>query len=393
MKNGWVGCLALGILIASTACGGGGQSSQSPAAGTIKVGYPVALTGQYALFDGYIANGIKFAVDEINSHGGVGGVTKIDLVTVDQKSDSATTAVVAQQLADQKVSAMFAMCNADQEIALATVAKRNSIPVFAVCNSNPAIAVTYDNWIAAGDAWTVLGAEAAEYMASKGYHNVYTLESPSSQYYNNGIKYMKASAQQNGLTISGTDTFIGDQTDFGPQVTKLAHASPKPDVLYTPMAMPNAGALLKQIRAAGLSIPFMGGDGMDSPLTLQIGGDAATGLAYVTHGFPAPGSATEKFYSNFNAKYGSPPKSIFTAIGYNVVQVFASALQKSGSSDPAKLTTALNSGFTVSGSLWDMSYKPNSRNAVQPVAVVGVQGGQFVLLNASYPKFVPPVSN
>ena len=43
------------------------------------------------------------------------------------------------------------------------------------------------------------------------------------------------------------------QTEFRTQVTKIQNANPAPDVIFTPMFVPDSGIFLKALRGAGVS--------------------------------------------------------------------------------------------------------------------------------------------
>ena len=45
----------------------------------------------------------------------------------------------------------------------------------------------------------------------------------------------------------------------------------------------------------------------------------------------SPGSAFERFEQEYQAKFGSPPESLQTALGYDLVMVVAAAVEKAGS--------------------------------------------------------------
>ncbi|HVO40236.1 MAG TPA: ABC transporter substrate-binding protein, partial [Spirochaetia bacterium] len=115
----WALALTAALLLAS--CGGGGGG------GAVKIGMIYNMTGSQASLDSPSANGAKLAAKEINAAGGVLG-KKISLVAYDGKSDAATIANSATQLAQSdKVVAMLGFSDSDMVMAAAPVAAKAGI--------------------------------------------------------------------------------------------------------------------------------------------------------------------------------------------------------------------------------------------------------------------------
>ena len=74
-----------------------------------------------------------------------------------------------------------------------------------------------------------------------------------------------------GGSIVGTADYKLGAGDFSAQVTKIQNANPKPDMIYTPMFMPDTPVFLKQLKAAGVDIPVVTSDGNDTPDILTAG--------------------------------------------------------------------------------------------------------------------------
>ena len=100
---------ALGTtLIAATACssagGSNGQASGSGGSGgttgPVTVGLMVPLTGDLAQPGGWIQDGVKYGVKQVNEAGGING-SKIDLQVVDTAGDPTQTVTAANKLINQ----------------------------------------------------------------------------------------------------------------------------------------------------------------------------------------------------------------------------------------------------------------------------------------------------
>ena len=82
------------------------------------------------------------------------------------------------------------------------------------------------------------------------------------------------------------DYKTGDKT-FTAQITKLKASSPMPDVLYVSAMPDEIGLIVKQMRQAGVTQPIVGGDGYDTPLLIQVGGEASNDVYFTTHAYMA----------------------------------------------------------------------------------------------------------
>jgi branched-chain amino acid transport system substrate-binding protein len=158
----------------------------------------------------------------------------------------------------------------------------------------------------------------------------------------------------------------------------------------TGLFTPYVDTLAKNMRAAGLKMPILGSDGMDTALDLTSGGSAVNGNAFTTFGYPSKGSATARFYAQFKRRFGASPDGSYPALGYDAIKTIEAAVLKAGSTDPKKLAAVFKNGLTIHGALGTSRFRGhNSHNAVAPVAVDQIKGGKFVLVMKNVPKSVP----
>ena len=94
-----------------------------------------------------------------------------------------------------------------------------------------------------------------------------------------------------------------------------------PDVLYVSAMPDEIGLIVKQMRQAGVTQPIVGGDGYDTPLLIEVGGEASNDVYFTTHAYMAEDStpAIQKFYKDYQAAYGTPPENAFAALGYDTL--------------------------------------------------------------------------
>ncbi|MCS7137492.1 MAG: ABC transporter substrate-binding protein, partial [Candidatus Caldarchaeum sp.] len=74
-------------------------SQQTLGVSEVKIGALVPLTGPFAVYGAYTLDGMRFAVDEINSRGGVLGA-RIVLVEADEKNDAKEAVAIFKRMAE-----------------------------------------------------------------------------------------------------------------------------------------------------------------------------------------------------------------------------------------------------------------------------------------------------
>jgi branched-chain amino acid transport system substrate-binding protein len=396
MRRMSVQILALAALLAivASACSneddGGGAATGSATADEYVIGYAAALTGGLAPFDTPFKDGLEVAVQLLNDQGGIDGSIPIRLEIKDMKSDAALASQVAQELIDSGVDMLITACDVDLSIASGTVAQAAEIPAISSCSTTPTVPIAVGDYmflVSMGD--NAQAAVDADYAVDQGWQTAYLLGSPDTGYTAKMPEYFRVAFTDRGGEIAGEDTFSVGATDFSAQVAKIAQQDPPPDVIFTPAYVPDIGVFLKQLRASGIDIPVLGTDGADSSLLVEVGGDAADGMIFTSHGIVEPGSTMEQFYSDYEAIKGSPPESNFAALGGDAVAVIDAAVTAAGSTDPAAVRDALASLEDVEGVTGPLTYMDQNGVPLKNVYVATVDGGTFVLIEKQIPTDVP----
>jgi branched-chain amino acid transport system substrate-binding protein len=391
---GVVGALiALGIF---TAAGLGSSGPQAVALkkGTITVGYGNNLTGFLAAHDVLISNGAQLAVSQINSKGGIGGKVRIKLLLRDVKSRPDTSVQVARDLMNAKVNVLVLPCNTDFQVGMAAVANPKGQFMLSPCNGDPTVAKKYGNYWPVGMAGNAQLAQLANYAKLRKYKKVYVLDAPQMLYVHLMANYFKKAAPSRGIQIVGGDDIpfgaTGFPQDYSAIATKIKNNSNGAQAIMTGLFSPFVDFLARDLRRAGVDLPVIGTDGMDTQLNLTTGGDAVNGYAFTTFGFPDKGSPTARFYAQFKGRFGASPDGTYPALGYDTIKVLEAAVLKAGSIDGKVIEAALSNGMTVHGALGPIKYKGSGQhNPINIVAAVQIRNGTFVKVLKGVPKGIP----
>ncbi|HEX9380227.1 MAG TPA: ABC transporter substrate-binding protein [Gaiellaceae bacterium] len=382
------------VVFAVAGFGSSGPQATALKKGTIKVGYGNNLTGFLAAHDVLISNGAKLAVEQINKKGGIGGKIKINLLLRDVQSRPDTSVQVARDLMKAKVNVLVLPCNTDFQVAMAAVANPKGQFMLSPCNADPTVARKYGNYWPVGMAGNAQLAQLANYAKLRKYKKVYVLDAPQMLYVHLMAKYFKKAAPARGIQIVGSDDIpfgaTGFPQDYSAIATKIKNNSGGAQAIMTGLFSPFVDFLARDLRRAGVNLPVIGTDGMDTQLNLTTGKDAVNGYGFTTFGFPDKGSATARFYAQFKGRFGASPDGTYPALGYDTIKVLEAAVIKAGGINGKLIQAALANGMTVNGALGPVRYGGSNRhNPTNIVAALQIKNGKFVKVLKGVPKNVP----
>jgi branched-chain amino acid transport system substrate-binding protein len=388
----WASVVALAVGGIAAGCGDD-DSSDSEGGGdtTVKIGFSAALSGPYAAYDAPLLAGMEFAAQQIEADGGIDGYTA-EIISKDNKGEQTQTATTTQELLDEGVQ-VSVLTTGDTSVPSGQLAVQAGGIASVGANTAPAIVQDVGErafMIVMGD--NAQAAAGAEYACDQGYASAYTIGSNEIPYTEFIPQYFEeAFAEGCDGQVTGSDVYKIGETNYGTVVAKIKAANPQPDVIYTPMFIPDFGAFVKQLRSAGVDTPVMTSDGNDSSLLLDSAGDAAEGVVFTTSTFPVEGSLAEEFIDEFTKETGNAPESnTLEAIGRDNVYAIVQAAADAGSStDPDAILDAacgLTDYELVTGSL---TMDCETQIPDKEVFVVEVKDGEFTYVDSFTPEFVP----
>jgi branched-chain amino acid transport system substrate-binding protein len=335
--------LAAGVL---AGCSGSGSSEKSSGDGdTIKIGVNLELSGGVASYGQSIAEGLELATAEINKEGIDG--KKIKLIKVDNKSEASEATSGAIKLTSQdQVAAIVGAATSTNSIAQVQIAQDNKVPVISPSGTSPEITFSKDKLndyvFRTSFIDPFQGTVAANFAAKEIKAKSAAIYIDSSSDYSKGLAAaFKEQFEKNGGKVVAQEAYIAKDTDFRSTLTRLKSA--KPDFIFLPGYYEEAGLIVKQARETGLDVPFMGGDGWDSPKLVEIAGAKALNNTFITNHYSSgdPDEKIQNFVSAFKAKYKDKSPDAFNALGYDTGYFLADAIKRAGSADSEKIKEAL----------------------------------------------------
>jgi branched-chain amino acid transport system substrate-binding protein len=309
------------------------------AAVPIKIGFHAPLTG-FAASDGKSATeGAKLAVNQINAAGGVMG-RQLELVVYDDGAKPAQSIPIANKLIGQdRVVFGISGSYSGATRSAAGVFQEAKIPYISAYGIHPDITrageyVFRTSFL--GEIQGKAGAKLIGELMEKRKVVMVTLQNDFGKSLAAGFEEM---APAYGIKIVGDYQYSIKDRQFGALVAKVK--SDSPDAIYASGYYFTAGPLVSQLRAAGVTCPIIGQEGYDSQKFIEIAGPAAEGVIITTSlDRDSTVPETADFIKAFEKQAGFKSDMV-AASGHTAVMVAADAIQRAGSTDPAKILAAM----------------------------------------------------
>ena len=339
----------------------------------LKIGAVTCLTGALSTFGVSSVQGLHLAVDQMNASGGVLG-RPIDLVVEDNGSKAGESATITRKFISQdKVAAILGDLTSSATMEAAPLAQAAKIPMLTPSATNVAITKIGDYIFRSCFIDPFTGRIMAKFSLDTLHATRAMVMTDVKQDYSVGLAdAIRQYFVDNGRgTLSALSYSSGD-TNFRTQLTAVRMA--RPDVVFLPGYYTEVGLILRQARQLGITCPFVGGEGWDSPALIQVAGKSADGNFYTNHFSAAdPDPGVQKFVQAYRARFGSVPDAL-AALWYDGARLLTQAVQRAGSTDPVKIRDALATTRDFHGVTGRISIDQN-RNAAKPGVIVKIVAG------------------
>ncbi len=298
----------------------------------IVVGSIQDLSGPIAGFGKQIRLGMMLRVDEVNEQGGVNG-RKIKLLVEDSAYDPKRAVLAAQKLVNQDKIFIMAghLGTAQNNAAMPVQFEKNIINFLPVTAAREmyepfhklkyAFAATYFDQMR-----SVLPNMAKEKGAKK-LCAIYQ----DDEFGLEVLRGAEAGAKAAGMELAEKTSFKRGATDFSSQVARLKAANCDLVVLGT--IIRETIGTIAEARKTGFNPTFLGSSACYTDLIHKLGGPAMNGLyatMTVQHPYLDTPSRDISFWANkYKTKFNEDP-TVFSAYGYNIIDIFANAATKAG---------------------------------------------------------------
>jgi branched-chain amino acid transport system substrate-binding protein len=199
-----------------------------------------------------------------------------------------------------------------------------------------------------------------------------------SQTYGKGLAdVVSRDIQRRGLSLVGRESIGGRENNFRDLARRVRAA--KPDfIIFGGDAQTQPGRMLADIRASGVSAPFMGGDGLNDPAFIKEAGVAGEGSYSSISGIPADKlpAKGQDFLKRYQARFGAPTN--YTIYGYESMAVLLNAIKTAGKKDRKTILDAIARTKDYDGVLGRWSFDSNGDTSLTDISVYQIQDGLLI---------------
>ncbi len=388
----------IALVAASMAFAGCGARTEATTGGSAGGGEKVAKIGVIAPLSGGLSalglgirNSVDLAIREANETNAIPG-WKLELAAEDDEAKPDVGKNAATKLAgDDAVVGVVGALNSSVSQSVTPVLQSARIVQVSPANTGPSLTMganfatapsrPNDVFFRTCTTDIIQGGVAAQYLLDSGIKKIATIH--DKKIYGQGlVDSVTENFKKGGGTVVAAETINPDDDDFGSVITKVKAAAP--EVVYYGGEYPEAGPLSQQMKAAGLKVPLMGGDGIFDGTFIKLAGDGSEGDFATSVGEPVDSSASAKaFIDAYNAAGFAEPYAAYGAQSYDAANAIISALKESlkSAADPKSAredTIKAMSSVDFTGATGKVAFDEFGDTVTKVVTVYKVTDGKWV---------------
>ncbi len=312
------------------------------AAESIKLAVAVPTSGDFTAYGQPAVNAARAVADEVNAAGGILG-RQVEILALDDQCRPELAVNVANRAVSDKVDAVIGhICSGATKAALPIYLEAN-LPVVSSASTSPDLTESgaypdFFRTIAPGDEQSRAAVDlAVDRMGAKKIAIIHDKGDYGKSYADFAKEYADAKAEVvlfEGITVGAVD--------YSAVIQKMRAAGAQAVIFGGYHA--EASKLAQQMRKKRVKIPFIGPDSIMSPEFIDLAGKGITDV-YATSGrdlssLPAYRKAAEQHRKLYGEKIG-----LFYMEAYAAAQALLNAMDKAGTTDPAKVMQAMRTEF------------------------------------------------
>jgi branched-chain amino acid transport system substrate-binding protein len=368
----------------------GSSGSTSGSSKVAKIGVIAPLSGGLSALGLGIRNSVDLAIREANEANAIPG-WKLELAAEDDEAKPDVGKNAATKLAsDNEVVGVVGALNSSVSQTTIPVLDSAHIVQVSPANTGPSLTKGADfatnpqrpnaNFFRTCTTDTVQGAVAAQYLWDSGVKELATIH--DKKIYGQGlVQSVTENFEKAGGKIVAAETINPDDSDFSAVITKVKAA--KPQAVYYGGEYPQAGPLSKQMKAAGLNVPLMGGDGIFDPTYIELAGSASNDDLATSVGEPVDtAKSAQAFVAAYNKAGFKEPYAAYGAQSYDAAKAIIEALKTSlASAADAKsareATITAMSSVSIQGATGTVAFDEFGDTKTKVITIYKVASGKW----------------
>ena len=327
------------VSMALSACGARGSTDSGASDGKkiAKIGIMAPLSGDLSALGLGIQHSVELAVKQANDSNAIPGWTlQVEAKDDEGKPDVGKNAATAFA-GEADIAGVVGNLNSSVAQSTQPVLATAKIVQVSPANTNPSLTQgaafatapkrTYATYFRTCTTDAVQGPFAARYLFKANIKKVATIHDKKA--YGQGlVAAFAAEFKKLGGTIVAAETINPDDSNYQSVITKVKPKAPQ--TVYYGGEYPQAGPLSQQMKAAGLNVPLMGGDGIFDPKFIALGGKSSTGDLATSVGAPTEElAAGKKFLADYEKGNYKEPSAAYGAYSYDAANAIINALKVS----------------------------------------------------------------
>ena len=346
----------------------------------IKVGCVAPLTGDQAQIGIDTCRGARLAIDQANEKGlSVPGYQFEALELDDQHNPAQAVNIAKKFVADVDVMAVVGHFNSSCTKPASAVYHEAGIVQITPASTNPELSKqgfkTFFRIAATDD---VQGPKGARYAAhALGAKRVFVIDDKTT--YGKGLadEFEKELKKLN-VEVLGHEGITQGDKDFTPLLTKVKPFAP--DLIYFGGIYPEGALLLRQMRSLDIPATFMGGDGIATPVFVELTSSqiAEGSIATMVGGDTKKIPTAQQFIKDYETRYGEVGQ--WSAYGFDAANVLLEAIRKADAKDRSAVLKAMRDIPSFRGVTGEIRFDEKGDNQNQFIGIFKVTNGKLTYI-------------
>lgn len=265
----------------------------------VNIGVIVPLTGAQSAYGQGIKEGLDLSVDGVNSTPRFS--IHINLIYEDMQSDIKNAAAAARKLTSKDRVVALITSLSPISLAVAPIAEETKTVLLTMASLSAKLNAAGPYVFKNDDIGAGIGVALADEALRRGFKSAATLFAAYNdgviEYHDSFVKEFKAK----GGTITASEGFNGDTTDFRTSLQKLLTG--KPAAVAVMGLQRDCATAARQVRELGYQGQLMGSLCYDDPMVIKAAGTAVEGVVMTSFN----GEPSAKFAELIKNKYGHEP--------------------------------------------------------------------------------------
>lgn len=390
--------------IVLTACGtnreeGGGEAAApggeacDTSKGTLIIGSVAPLSGDLSALGLGMRNSADLAIDQANTDCTVPGYELVLQAEDDQATPQVAGQAASRLASDANVVGVIGTLNSSTAQTVAPILAERDLAMISPANTNPSLtrgenfatapARAYPNYFRVATTDDLQGPFGAQYLFQEaGITTVAVIDDGKT--YGKGLADAFAAAfTELGGTVTGRAQVGEQDTDFSGVITNIRGGNPA--AVYYGGEYPVAGPLSAQLAGAGLTIPVMGGDALQTSEFISLGGkdgDLVTSVGAPPTELPS----AAQFITDYEGANYPEDYQTYGALTYDATKILIDALAAAlnggdWSEDTRTAVIQAVQDINYSGASGDVTFDEYGDTSNKTLTVYQVEGEEFTPIN------------